>query len=108
LPAPWYRWDGEDLLLAVHVQPGARADRIDGCHGDRLKIRISAPPVDGKANDHLLRHLAGLFDVPLRSVSLLSGAGARAKRVRIRQPARLLAEITSARVQVVAPPRARH
>jgi hypothetical protein len=96
LPAPWYRWDGEDLLLAVHVQPGARADRLDGCHGDRLKIRISAPPVDGKANDHLLRYLAGLFDVPLRDVSLLSGTGARAKRVRIRQPSRLLPEMTPA------------
>ncbi len=93
MPAPWFQWDGEDLLLAVYVQPGARADRLDGCYGERLKIRICAPPVDGKANSYLLRYLAGLFDVPLRNVSLLSGAGARAKRIRIHQPARLLPEI---------------
>ena len=93
MPAPWLKWDGEDLLLAVHVQPGARTDRLDGTHGDRLKIRISAPPVDGKANNHLLRYLAGLFDVPLRNVSLISGAAARSKRIRIHRPERLPAEI---------------
>jgi uncharacterized protein (TIGR00251 family) len=97
LPTPWYQWDGDDLLLAVHVQPGASADRLDGCYGDRLKIRICAPPVDGKANTHLRRYLAGLFAVPLRNVSLLSGTGVRAKRIRIRQPARLLPEIMPAR-----------
>jgi uncharacterized protein (TIGR00251 family) len=96
LAAPWYQWDGEDLLLAVHVQPGASSDCLGGCHGDRLKIRISAPPVDGKANTHLLRYLARLFGVPLHNVSLLSGAGARAKRIRIRQPTRLVAEIKPA------------
>jgi uncharacterized protein (TIGR00251 family) len=96
LPAPWYQWDGDDLLLAVHVQPGARSDRLDGCYGDRLKIRISAPPVDGKANTHLLCYLAGLFAVPPRNVSLLSGTGARAKRIRIRQPGRLLPDIRPA------------
>jgi uncharacterized protein (TIGR00251 family) len=96
LPAPWFQWDGEDLLLAVHVQPGARADRVDGCYGDRLKIRISAPPVDGKATSHLLRYLAALFGVPRRNVSLLSGAGARAKRICIHKPVRLPHEVTAA------------
>jgi len=90
LPAPWYRWDGCDLLLDIHVQPGARGDRIDGIHGERLKIRISAPPVDGKANTYLLRFLAREFGVTARMVTLEHGSCGRGKRVRIRQPQRLL------------------
>ena len=93
LPAPWYQWDGEDLILAVHIQPKASQDALDGTYGERLKIRISAPPVDGKANEHLIRFLAGLFDVPRRQVRLLSGESSRAKRIRIRQPRTLPAEI---------------
>jgi uncharacterized protein (TIGR00251 family) len=89
LSAPWYQWDGEDLLLAVHVQPKASRDRIDGIHGDRLKVRITAPPVDGRANEHLLRFLAGEFGVPRRRVVLLAGDSGRAKRIRIERPARL-------------------
>ena len=93
LPAPWYQWDGEDLILAVHIQPKASRDALDGTYGERLKIRISAPPVDGKANEHLVRFLAGLFEVPRRQVRLLSGESSRAKRIRIRQPRTLPAEI---------------
>jgi uncharacterized protein (TIGR00251 family) len=93
LTATWYRWDGEDLILAIHVQPKASRDTLDGTYGERLKVRISAPPVDGKANEHLLRFLASLFDVPRRQVRLLSGESGRAKRVRIRQPGKLPAEI---------------
>ena len=93
LPAPWYQWDGEDLILAVHIQPKASRDALDGTYGERLKIRISAPPVDGKANEHLIRFLAGLFDVPRRQVRLLSGESSRAKRIRIQQPRALPAEI---------------
>lgn len=96
MPVPWYRWDGTDLLLDVHVQPGARHDRIEGTHGERLKIRIRAAPVDGKANSHLLRFLAASFGVATRQVSIEAGAGTRTKRVRIRQPQRLLAGIASA------------
>ena len=93
LPAPWYQWDGEDLILAVHIQPKASQDALDGAYGERLKIRISAPPVDGKANEHLVRFLASLFDVPRRQVRLLSGESSRAKRIRIQQPRTLPAEI---------------
>jgi uncharacterized protein (TIGR00251 family) len=94
LPAPWFRWDGQDLLLSVHVQPGAKTDRVDGLHGDRLKIRLGAPPVDGKANARLLGLLADLFGVPQRAVTLVSGHTGRSKRVRIARPARLLPGIT--------------
>ena len=60
----WYRWDGEDLLLAVHLQPKASKDEFAGLHGDRLKIRLTAPPVEGKANAHLMAFLAKAFGVP--------------------------------------------
>jgi uncharacterized protein len=93
---PWYQWDGEDLLLAVHIQPGASTDSLDGTHGDRLKIRLTAPPVDGKANSHLIRFLAKHFRVPCRQVLLLSGERSRAKRVRIQRPRQLPAGIPAA------------
>ncbi len=76
-----------ELVLDVHIQPRASKDEIVGYHGDRLKIRITAPPVDGKANAHLLAYLAGVFKVPKRDVVLISGETGREKRVRIIAPA---------------------
>ena len=87
--AAWYRWDGDDLVLSLHVQPGAQRDALAGPHGDRLKVRVRAPASDGRANRRLIEFLAGHCGVPRSSVSLLSGAGARFKRVRIRSPRRL-------------------
>lgn len=94
MPAPWFRWDGDDLLLSLHVQPGAKSDRVDGLHGDRLKIRLGAPPVDGKANARLLGFLAARFGVPQRAVTLVAGHTGRSKRVRISRPTRLLPGIS--------------
>jgi len=71
------------LLLHLHIQPGASRSEIVGLHGDALKIRLAAPPVDGRANDALLRYLAELFEVPLRQVELRAGATGRKKRVAI-------------------------
>ena len=85
----WYRWDGEDLLLAVHLQPKASKDEFAGLHGDRLKIRLTAPPVEGKANAHLMAFLAKAFGVPKSQVSLESGELNHQKRVRIARPQRL-------------------
>ena len=75
---PFYHWQGEDLILDCHLQ-----------HGERLKIRISAPPVDGKANDALMRFLADAFAVSRQQVSLLSGQSSRQKRLLIKQPQQL-------------------
>lgn len=88
-PEAWCRWEGSDLWLAVHIQPRARQDEIVGPHGERLKIRITAPPVDGKANAHLVRFLAECFGVPAGSVELLAGSSGRDKRLRIHSPRRL-------------------
>lgn len=84
--ASWYRWQGEDLLLILRVQPRASRDEIVGPHGDALKVRITAPPVDGKANAHLLRFLAKAFQVPAAAVRLVSGESGRDKRVVITHP----------------------
>jgi len=60
---PFYRWDGDDLILDCHLQPKASRDEFAGLHGERLKIRLTAPPVEGKANAHLLAFLAAAFGV---------------------------------------------
>ena len=93
MPTPWYNWKGDDLFLAIHLQPGSALDMLAGTHGERLKIKVTAAPVDGRANDHLIRYLARLFDVPCSRVDLLSGHSSRSKRVRIRRPGRLPDEI---------------
>jgi uncharacterized protein (TIGR00251 family) len=84
--AAWRRMDGDALVLALHVQPGASRTEVAGLHGDALRIRLAAPPVDGKANAELLRFLANAFAVPRRQVSLLRGETSRQKVVRVEAP----------------------
>lgn len=84
----WCRAEGDALVLTLHVQPGAKRTEAAGTHGGALKLRLAAPPVDGKANDALLRFLADAYGVPLRQVTLLRGAAARDKCVRIDAPQR--------------------
>jgi len=74
------------VILNLHVQPGAKRTEVAGRHGDALKIRLAAPPVDGKANVELLRFLSDAFDVPLRNVTLVRGESSRQKIVRIEAP----------------------
>ncbi len=87
---PWRREDLDCVVLSLHVQPGAKRTGVAGAHGEgsqsRLKIRLAAPPVDGKANAELLRFLAEAFGVPLRAVTLLRGETSRQKAVRIDHP----------------------
>ena len=86
--AAWYRWDGDDLVLALRIQPRASRDEFAGPYGDRLRVRITAPPVDGRANAHLLRFLGAGFGVPGANVWLERGESGRDKAVRIRRPQR--------------------
>jgi len=87
----WRREESVDgqvtLQLTLHVQPGASRTEVAGTHGDALKMRLAAPPVEGKANAELLRFLAEVFGVPRRNVTLLRGELSRAKVVRIARPA---------------------
>lgn len=62
--------NGDDLRLRIFLQPKAAKDQIVGLHDDELKISITAPPVDGQANAHLLKFLSKLFKVPKSSIVL--------------------------------------
>ena len=70
-------------MLVLHVQPGAKRTEVSGLHGEALKIRLAAPPVDGKANEALLGFVADIFGVPQRGVELLRGGQSRHKMVRV-------------------------
>jgi uncharacterized protein (TIGR00251 family) len=79
----WLRQTNHGVVLALHIQPGAKNTEIAGEHGDALKIRLAAPPVDGKANECLIEFIAELIRLPKSSVRLLSGHGSRKKRIEI-------------------------
>jgi len=76
----WYRVgrDGE-MTLTLHIQPGARRTECAGVHGDALKIRLAAPPVDGKANAALLAFVAERLGCSRAAVTLKSGQATRRK-----------------------------
>ncbi len=82
----YVRWDGDDLILFCHLQPGAKRSEFAGEHGERIKIRLPAPPVDGKANTQLITFLSKAFAVPKHAVQIESGELSRQKRVRITAP----------------------
>jgi uncharacterized protein len=83
---PWRRDERDAIVLTLHVQPCAKRTEIAGAHGDALKIRLAAPPADGRANAELKRFLAEAFHVPLRNVVLMRGESARRKTMRIDAP----------------------
>ena len=71
------------LTFAVKVHPRARKNAITGVVGNALKLALTAPPVDGKANQAVIEFFAGLFQIPRASVTIASGATNRNKVVRI-------------------------
>ena len=71
------------VVLSVHVQPGARRSEVAGRHGDALKVRIAAPPSDGRANEAVLALVSEEFGLPRRDVELVSGLSSRRKRIRL-------------------------
>ena len=75
-----YQWEGEDLLLKVRVQPRASKDEIIGIQNNQLKIRLTAPPVDGEANKHLICFLSKIFKVAKSRIRLISGQSGQEKR----------------------------
>ena len=70
--------------LAVYVQPRASRTSVAGLHGEAVKIRVAAPPVDGAANAELIRFLAKVLGVARSAVEVVSGTGSRHKLVRVR------------------------
>ena len=81
---PAGRRDGTDLVLDVRIQPRASRSEIAGQHGERLRIRLQAPPVDGRANAALVEFIAEAFGVPRARVVIEHGLAGRDKRVRVR------------------------
>lgn len=71
------------LVLNLHIQPGAKQTGFAGLHGEAMKIRLAAPPVDGKANAALCAFLADFCALPKSAVTLISGQSSRTKRVRV-------------------------
>jgi uncharacterized protein len=69
------------VILDLHVQPGAARSGFAGEHDGRLKLRLAAPAVEGKANEALIEFLADYFGVPRRSVRIAAGRKSRRKRV---------------------------
>jgi hypothetical protein len=93
---PWYRRTNQGWLITVHAQPGAKKSAVAGLHGEALKIRVAAPPVEGKANDALTAFVAKSLGMPRRAVSIVKGESSREKLLLVADtaadPARLLAE----------------
>jgi uncharacterized protein (TIGR00251 family) len=71
------------VVFDLSIVPGAKRTELAGLHDDALRIRLQAPPVDGKANDALIAWLSSELGVPRRSVELLRGASSRRKQVRV-------------------------
>jgi len=69
------------VTLELHVQPGASRTEFAGRHGERIKVRLAARAVDGKANEALVDFLASHYGVPKRNVRIVSGLKSRQKRV---------------------------
>jgi uncharacterized protein (TIGR00251 family) len=89
----FFHWQDGDLVLNVRVQPRAASDGFAEPMGEQIKLRITAPPVDGKANRHLIAFLASTFKVAKSNISIISGENGRNKRIKIHQPTRLPAII---------------
>ena len=75
---------GDGIVFSVRVQPRASRDAIGGEWQGALKVRLTAPPVEGRANDALRRLLAERLEIPVAAVRILSGARRRTKRVEVR------------------------
>ena len=77
---------GDAVWLAVSVQPNAKRTAADGLHDDTLRVRLGAPPVDGKANQLLIDWLAGELGLPKRAVQLVRGETSRRKWLAVDAP----------------------
>ena len=84
---PCLRAAGAGCVIDLSVQPNAKRTAADGLHDGALRVRLNAPPVDGKANEVLIAWLAAELGLPRRAVQLLRGATARRKQLQIDLPA---------------------
>ena len=71
------------VRIVISVQPRASRTEVVGLHGDAIKLRVAAPPVEGAANEKVIRFLADALDVGRQQVTIVAGLGARKKTVRV-------------------------
>ncbi|MCT8534755.1 DUF167 family protein YggU [Glaesserella parasuis] len=83
----------QGIRLRIFLQPKANRDQIVGLHDNELKIAITAPPIDGQANAHLLKYLSKLFKVPKSSIVLEKGELQRHKQIFVPEPKLIPKEI---------------
>ncbi|OGT30069.1 MAG: YggU family protein [Gammaproteobacteria bacterium RIFCSPHIGHO2_12_FULL_35_23] len=97
----FYIWQQNNLILKVYVQTKASKDELVGEYADSLKIKIIAPPLEGKANQYLQKFLAKQFAVPLQNVELIKGEKAKKKTFLIKSPQQLIAGIKNSLFKVI-------
>jgi len=83
---PWAKRVSAGWLFSIYAQHGAKRTEISGLHGHALKVRVAAPPAEGRANDELVAFLAAALGVPKKSVTVVKGARSRRKTVSIAAP----------------------
>lgn len=79
----WYQRDAKGLTLYIFIQPGSKKTEVVGIYDGELKIRLNAPPIEGRANKALIQFIALLFKVPLKQVFLTRGDKSRHKVLKI-------------------------
>lgn len=89
----FYSWQTQSLILKVYIQPRASRNEVIGEYQGELKIKITAPPVDGAANQHLIKLLSEWFSVRKDQIKIIRGETGRHKQVLIENPEKLIAGI---------------
>ncbi|PIE70642.1 MAG: YggU family protein [Deltaproteobacteria bacterium] len=84
--ASFLKTDTKDVQLTLYVQPKASKNAVAGYYGDALKVRLTAPPVDGAANKMCIKLMAKLLSLPPSRLEIISGHTSRSKRMRILEP----------------------
>lgn len=91
----WLKSHAKGSVLSLYIQPGASKSMIAGIHGDRLKIKIKAPPVDGEANECLIEFLSEVLKISKSGIHLISGESSRQKLVLVELPPEKLITLIS-------------
>jgi uncharacterized protein (TIGR00251 family) len=79
----WLEPRPDTVRIRIHAQPGAKRSEVIGLHGDSLKVKIHAPPVEGKANSELLGFLAGTLECKRNQLAIVAGETSREKVIEV-------------------------
>jgi len=79
----YFKMTGNDIVIKVKIVPGSSKNKIDGVYNNALKISITAPPVEGKANKKCIAYLAKYFDIAKSKIEIISGQTSKNKLIKI-------------------------